>query len=174
MTYKGEWLAVARQEIKRLRKLLKLAPVLVLAVLPLWAQSGTVYDSVLANFVNVNSGNPGWATFYFGHPVNGEPGTTALIIQCGFHRAELLTDFDAVGQRQSQFFAVTCSGTTAGEYYRTLTFTLNSAPLQESLVMYASDGTTTNLNLTVNSATWTVTNPGRAQKTSGSAEIVVQ
>jgi hypothetical protein len=44
MTYKGEWLAVARQEIKRLRKLLKLAPIVVLAVLPLWAQSsGTTY-----------------------------------------------------------------------------------------------------------------------------------
>lgn len=172
MTYKGEWLAVARQEIKRLRKLLKLAPVLALAVLPLWAQS-TAYDNV---GLNVNVGNPSYATFIFGHRPDGQPGTTELVIQCSFDRAELFTNVGVYGQQaQSQFFAATCTESESEQDgLRVLTFTLDSAPLAEALVMYGYNGAKTNLNLTINGATWTVTNPSRWQKWTGSSQIVVQ
>ena len=124
-----------------------------------------------------NAGDHSQVTFYFGHLPNGEPGTTALIIQCAFNRAELITNFDVYGQQMgSQFFAVTCShvGPTWVNGQRTDTYTLNATPLAESLVMYGTNENgnpvTSNLNLIVNSATWTVTGT-RGAKSSGGAEI---
>lgn len=74
MTCKGEWLAVARQEIKRLRKLLKLAPVLLLAALPLLAQSastvftwhGSTDSSQLVELASINGEPVDQSTGYAG------------------------------------------------------------------------------------------------------------
>lgn len=133
--------------------------VLVLAfAIPSHAQTApTTYTSIEYPFVN--AGDHSWVTFYFGHAVNGEPGTTALIVQCAFHRAELITNFDVYGEQAvSDFFAVTCSqqGPTFANGVPTTTWTLNATPLVESLVMYPSGGGTPQpLNLTINNATWT-------------------
>lgn len=130
----------------------------------------------------VNAGDHSWVTFYFGHPPNGEPGSTALIIQCGFHRAELITNFDVYGEQMvSDFFAVTCSqnGPSFINGKPTTTYTLNATPLSESLVMYGTNAygnpVTQNVNLVVNSVTWTVsgyTGRGAVAAMTGSAGIV--
>lgn len=141
-----------------------------------WAQSGpTAYDAL---FVSANVGDPAWATFVFGHEVNGESGVTELIVQCDQHRAELVTNFDVFGQQLvSQFFTVGCveSPVTFPGGKRTQTFTVNAVPLYESLVMTGRDANgnlvTQNLTLVVNGATWTVKGGGRWQTDSGSAEI---
>lgn len=118
------------------------------------AKAQTTYDST---DMKVNSGDHSWATFYFGHEPNGELGSTALIVECLFHRAELITNYDSNEQMVSQFFAVTCSqnGPIFVNGIPTTTWTVNATPLFESLVMYGSNGTTENLNLQVVSVTWT-------------------
>ena len=156
-----------------MKRLLALAALAVLFSIPSHAQ--TTQTSVDVPFVN--AGDHSWVTFYFGHLANGESGSTALIVQCAFHRAELITNYDVYGQQMgSQFFAVTCSQT--GPIYvngkPTTTFTLNATPLFESLVMYGWNRPTTNFNLTINNASWTVsgyTGHGAVPTTSGAAEI---
>jgi hypothetical protein len=128
-----------------------------LVAIPSYAQ--TTYPSVA---VGVNAGDHSWVTFYFGHTPDGEPGTTVLIVQCAFNRAELITNYEVYGEQMtSQFFAATCtqSPTTIVNGYPTTTWTLNSTPLVESLVMYPGywGGPTQSLNLTINGATWTFT-----------------
>jgi hypothetical protein len=143
------------------------------------ASAQTSYTNVELPFVN--AGDHGWVTFYFGHTLNGEPGVTEFIIQCGMHRAELITNAGVYGeQMQSQFFAITCtqSPTTIVDGYPTTTYTLNAVPLSESLVMYPGfwGGPTSSLNLTISSASWTYSGycgHGRCQGpgTSGGATI---
>lgn len=118
------------------------------------AKAQTTYDST---DVKVNVGDHSWATFYFGHEPNNEPGSTALIVECLFHRAELITNYDSTEQMVSQFFAVTCSqqGPVFVNGVPTTTWTVNATPLFESLVMYGANGATENLNLQVMSVTWT-------------------
>lgn len=148
--------------------------VLFVCSLSVSAQTATTYDSVDPT---VNVGDPSWVTFYFGHSPNGEPGTTALIIQCAFHRAELITNFDVYGlQLVSQFFAIACTENVSyvrGQ--RVSSFTVNGFPLTESLVMYGRDANgnpvTQHLNLGVANAAWTVTGSGRYATNSGSARI---
>lgn len=141
------------------------------------ASAQTTYDSI--NQPALNAGDHSWATFFFGHGIDGEPGTTELIVQCAFHRAELITNFDVFGEQMaSQDFAVTCSSQTVWKNgVPTSTWTVNGTPLNESLVMYGYNGATSNLNLQVLSATWTFagfcghghcSGPGA----SGSAQIV--
>ena len=148
-----------------------LAGLLFILTLAIPSHAQTTRDSVDVPFVN--AGDHSWVTFYFGHLPNGEPGTTALIIQCAFNRAELITNFDMYGQQMgSQFFAVTCShtGPTFVNGERVDTYTLNATPLIESLVMYGEFGSQ-NLTLMVNSATWTITGYGRGAKVTGGAQI---
>ena len=127
--------------------------------------------------VAANVGDPSWGTFVFGHTQNGQPGETELIVQCDFHRAELITNFDVYGQqRVSQFFAVTCAeSVTYQNFQRVATFTVNAVPLYESLIMSGRDANgnpvTENLNLIVDHATWTVKGGGRWETTSGNAGI---
>lgn len=127
--------------------------------------------------VSANPGDPSWGTFVFGHTQNGQPGETELIVQCDFHRAELITNFDVYGlQRVSQFFAVSCAeSVTYQNFQRVATFTVNAVPLYESLIMSGRDqngnSVTENLNLIVDHATWTVKGGGRWETTSGSAGI---
>lgn len=145
--------------------------------LPLHAQ--TSYTDVDSPFVN--AGDHGWVTFYFGHLPNGEPGTTALVIQCAFHRAELITNYDVYGEQMvSDFFAVTCSqnGPVFVNGKPTTTYKLNAVPLNESLVMYGTNAygvpVTQDLSLVVNGATWTVsgyTGRGASATITGSAAI---
>lgn len=156
-----------------MRNLWFLIALLVVGATVALAQSA-VYDNIATQ---VNVGDFGWGTFIYGHGVNGQPGTTELRIQCDFHRAELITNFDVYGQQMtSQFFAVTCTPTGAHSYV------LNGTPLNESLVMTGTDANgqtiTENLNLSVNSASWQVTGiigprcfVVGACKASGSAEI---
>ncbi|HWX38990.1 MAG TPA: hypothetical protein VNY09_07085 [Candidatus Sulfotelmatobacter sp.] len=157
-----------------MKRLLALAALAVLLSIPLHAQ--TTQTNVDVPFVN--AGDHSWVTFYFGHLANGEPGATALIVQCAFHRAELITNFDVYGQQMgSQFFAVTCSqvGPTFVNGKPTTTYTLNGTPLNESLVMYgvnaAGNYVTENLNLIINNASWTASGYGRSTSTSGGAEL---
>ena len=154
---------------------LTLVIALLLCVIAVRADAPMTRDSIE---VSVNAGDQSWATFYFGHLPDGTPGSTALIIQCAYDRAELITNFDVYGeQMSSQFFAVTCTRT--GPYYpngvRTVSYAVNAVPLAESLVMTGTDanGNTVkqNLNLTVNSATWTIEGYGRYAKDSGQSEI---
>ena len=119
------------------------------------ASAQTSYQST---DVHVNVGDHSWATFYFGHEPNGEPGSTALIVQCAFHRAELITNYDVYGEQMgSQFFAVTCSqqGPVFINGVPTTTWTVNATPLFESLVMYGANRPPENLNLQVMSVSWT-------------------
>lgn len=145
-----------------------------LMTVPSWAQTLTPQDSVQ---VAVNVGDPSWATFIFGHPVNGEPGVTELIVQCDHQRAELITNFDVYGhQLVSQFFTVACNETiTYQNGVRVITFSLNATPLYESLLMQGRDANGNlvmqNLNLIVDGAQWVVRNPGRWETASGAAEI---
>jgi hypothetical protein len=157
-----------------MKKLLALAALAVLFAVPSHAQ--TTYTSVDVPFPN--AGDHSWVTFYFGHLPDGEPGSTALLIQCAFNRAELITNYDVYGQQMaSQFFAVTCSQSAPKfvNYKYTVTYTLNSTPLSESLVMYGTNSSgypvTENLNLTVNNATWTTSGGGRALSVNGGAGI---
>jgi hypothetical protein len=141
----------------KIKNLLFALAVMLVCSLSISAQTSTAYSNIETG---VNAGDHSWVTFYFGHPVNGEPGTTELIVQCGLHRAELITNADVYGeQKVSQFFAVTCtqSPTTIVNGNPTTTFTLNSTPLFESLVMYPGywGGPTQSLNLTITGATWT-------------------
>jgi hypothetical protein len=141
------------------------------------SRAQTTYQNVE---VGVNAGDHSWATFYFGHPLNGSAGTTALFVQCAFHRAELITDYDYLDQYQqqmvSEFFAVNCSMTSGyvGGVYTT-TYTINATPLMESLVMrgtnYYGQPVTQPLNLILNSGSWLVSGGGRYTKTTGSSEI---
>jgi hypothetical protein len=143
------------------------------------ASAQTTYTSI--DTPQVNAGDHSWVTFHFGHETNGEPGETVLIVQCAFHRAELITNYDVYGEQMtSQFFAVTCtqSPTTMVNGYPTTTWTVNSTPLSESLVMYPGywGGPTQSLNLVLNSASWTFSGYcGRGHcsgpGTSGGAEI---
>lgn len=158
-----------------MKRLLALAALAVVFARPSHAQ--IMYTSVDVPFVN--AGDHSWATFYFGHLPNGEPGSTALIVQCDFNRAELITNYDVYGQQMSShFFAVTCTQTAPvfvnGKLI--ITYTVHATPLSESLVMYGVNASgnyvTENLNLTVNSATWTSSGVGRSLTTSGGADIV--
>jgi hypothetical protein len=160
-----------------MKKLLLLAGLAIALLVATPSHAQTTYPSVA---VGVNAGDHSWATFYFGHTLNGEAGTTALFVQCAFHRAELVTDYDYLDQYQeqmvSEFFAVNCSSTSGyinGVY--TTTYTVNATPLMESLVMvgtnYYGQQVTQPLNLIVNSASWSVSGSGRYTKTSGSSEI---
>ena len=139
------------------------------------AKAQTTYNSIE---VSINTGDPSWATFYFGHAPNGTPGTTALIIQCDFDRAELITNFDVYGrQMTSQFFSVTC--TRNGPFFeygqRIISYTVYPTPLHPSLLMTGTDSNgnkvTQNLNLTIHSAGWTMEGYGSGTKDTGSAEI---
>lgn len=155
-----------------LRTLITAVAVAALGLLACTSRAQTTYES---EFVNVNVGNPGFATFVFAEPnPPSQTGSTQLIIQCNFNRAELITNTGVYGQQaQSAFFHITCdstSGTQGG--FKTETVTLNGTPLSESLTMTYANGNSYQLNLTINSATWTVVNPGAHQKVSGSAEIV--
>ena len=120
--------------------------------------------------VSINAGDPSWATFIFGHPPNGTQGTTELIIQCDFDRAELITNFDVYGEQMtSRFFAVTCTRNGAS-----FSYTLNGTPLHESLVMTGTGPNgkvVQNFNVTINDASWTKTGSGVYAKNTGSAEI---
>ena len=148
----------------------------VLAVPALAQSPNTSIDSPF-----VNAGNHGWVTFYFGHLPNGEPGTAALIVQCTFHRAELITNFDVYGmQMVSRFFPATCSqsGPILVGGQPTTTYTLDTPINEWQLAMYgvnASGSQVINhLNLTVNSATWTVSGyagGGAIPTVTGGAEI---
>jgi hypothetical protein len=140
----------------KIKNLLFALAVLLVYSLSASAQTLTTYTNI---DVVVNAGDHSWVTFYFGHLPNGEPGSTALIVQCAFHRAELITNYDAYGEQMtSQFFAVTCSqqGPTYVNGVPTTTWTLNAIPLSESLVMYPGywGGPTQSLNLTITNATW--------------------
>ena len=166
-----------------MKKALSCTPLMVAMVAALFLSSGRVSagtEPVLANSmeVSVNAGDQGWATFFFGHPPDGTPGTTALIIQCTYDRAELITNFDVYGQQMSShFFAVTCTrnGPSFVNGQRVISYTLNATPLVESLVMTGTDSNgnkvVQNLNLTVNSASWTVQGYGTGAKDTGKAEI---
>ena len=145
----------------------KLAVMSVMLLLAAGVRALTTYNSVE---VSINGGDPSWATFYFGHIPNGQPGSTALIIQCDYDRAELITNFDVYGeQMSSRFFGVTCTKNSPKSY------TLNATPLTESLVMYGRDANgdliKQNLNLTIHSATWTMIGYGSTAQDEGSAQI---
>lgn len=148
--------------------------VLFVCSLSVSAQTATTYDSVDPT---VNVGDPGWVTFYFGHSPNGEPGSTALIIQCAFHRAELITNFDVYGQQLvSQFFAVGCiENVSYVSGQRISSFTISGLPLMESLLMSGRDANgnpvTQHLNLHIANAAWIVTGSGRFATNSGSAQV---
>ena len=152
---------------------------MIMSILAAPALAESTYTSIDRPFVN--AGDHSWVTFYFGHLPNGEPGTAALIVQCAFHRAELIINFDVYGmQMTSRFFAVTCS--QSGPIFvggkPTTTYTLNATPLNDSLVMYGVNASgnlvTENLNLTTISATWTVSGyagNGATPTVTGGAEI---
>lgn len=167
-----------------MQKALSCMPLIVAMVAALFLSSGRVSagtEPATADSleVSINAGDQGWATFIFGHPIDGTPGTTVLVIQCGFDRAELITNYDVYGQQMgSQFFAVTCTqnGPSFVNGERVISYTLNATPLFESLVMRGRDsnGNTVikDLKLTINSASWTVEGYGRGAKDTGRAQIV--
>jgi hypothetical protein len=57
-----------------------------------FAFSQTTYKS---DYVNINTGDPSWVSFYFGNSIT-LVGDTELSIQCDFNRAELITNFQSL------------------------------------------------------------------------------
>lgn len=112
----------------------------------------TTYKS---DYVNIDGGDPGWASFYFGTSVN-LVGDSVLIIQCDFNRAELITNFQVYGkQMSSDFFPITCTEVKARN------FILDATPFTVNLTMYGYNNTPQNLTLTVDSANWHTVGHGR-------------
>lgn len=143
------------------------------------AVSGHAQTQQTSVQIAVNAGNPSWATFVFGHTVDGEPGTTELLVQCDLHRAELITNYDVYGmQMGSQFFYVSCPSPTITflNGFRQFSYTVNGLPLMESLEMTGVDehGNTITESLSLGIATlaWTATSSGRHWNGSGSATIM--
>ena len=123
----------------------------------------TTYKS---DFVSIDGGDPSWASFYFGDSVT-LVGDTALIIQCDFNRAELITNFQVDGkQMSSDFFPITCTEVNAKH------FVLDATPFRVNLTMYGYNNTPQNLALTVDSANWHTVVHGRYAEHIGAAEIV--
>jgi hypothetical protein len=126
-----------------------------LAVGATWAAS--TYNT---SIVSINVGNPGWASFYFetvpGYTGPGWEGSSALIIQCNFSRAELITGFDVYGkQASSQFFPINCTPSeTVVNGYNVYHETLNNTPFTVNLTMYSYNGPTSPLTLTVGATEW--------------------
>jgi hypothetical protein len=133
------------------------------------AQSAPTYTT---NIVSVNVGNPSWASFYFesvpGYTGPGWESSTALIIECDFNRAELITGFDQYGKlMQSQFFPVNCQPpkyTTVGGY-RVVEEALNNTPFTVNLTMQGHDASgnliSAPLTLTVGPTNWQMRFCGR-------------
>jgi hypothetical protein len=127
-----------------------------------FAFSQTTYKS---DYVNINTGDPGWASFYFGNSVT-LVGDTELIIQCDFSRAELITNFQVYGkQMSSDFFPITCTEVNPKN------FILDATPFTVNLTMYGYNNTPQNLTLTVDSANWHTVGKGRYAEHIGAAEI---
>jgi hypothetical protein len=112
------------------------------------------------NLVNVNVGDPTWATFYFEsvptYTGPGNTGATELIVQCRFSRAELITNAQIYGEQAvSQFFPVNCTETTTTvNGYRLVSATLNNTPFTVNLTMNSYGGTPTPLTVTVGATSW--------------------
>ena len=127
-----------------------------------FAFAKTTYKS---DYVNIDGGDPGWASFYFGTSVN-LVGDTVLIIQCGFNRAELITNFQVYGkQMSSDFFPITCTEVSPRN------FVLDARPFTVNLTMYGYKNTPQNLTLKVDSANWHTVGHGRYAEHIGAAEI---
>jgi hypothetical protein len=118
-----------------------------------------------SDFVSIDTGDPSWASFYFGDAVT-LAGDTVLIIQCDFNRAELITNFHVYAkQMSSDFFPITCTEINPRH------FILDAAPFAVNLTMYGYNHTPQNLTLTVDSATWHTVGHGRYAEHIGTAKI---
>ena len=118
-----------------------------------------------SDFVSIDTGDPSWASLYFGDSVT-LVGDTVLIIQCDFNRAELITNFHVYGkQMSSDFFPITCTEVNPRH------FVLDATPFTVNLTMYGYNTTPENLTLTVDSANWRTVVHGRQAEHIGTAKI---
>lgn len=109
--------------------------------------------------VGVNAGDHSWATFTFGHSIDGEPGATQLIVQCAFHRAFLITNFDVYGEQQEgELNNILCvqKPTVMVDGYPSTTWTVQATPFT-TLVLMNGSGSPQPLNVTLTDASWTFT-----------------
>jgi hypothetical protein len=99
-----------------------------------FAQSTHKFD-----FVSIDTGDPSWASLYFGDSVT-LVGDAMLIIQCDFKRGELITEFHVYGkQMSSDFFPITCTEVNPRQ------FILDATPFTVNLTMYGYNTTAQNL-----------------------------